>query len=106
MPFWPKDITVNLNITHSGSASDAELLTLVRQVFDQGRRLMAKVDDLLAILARIDTATSNIAADITAIKGQIGTGMSDADVQKVQDALDAAAAKLEALDAENPTGTV
>ena len=70
-----------------------------------GGWIMAKVDDLLAILARIDTATSDIAADIAAIKGQIGTGMSDADVQKVQDALTAAADKLDALDAQNPEGT-
>jgi len=105
MPFWPKELTVNLNITHAGSASDAELLALVRQVFTQGAHIMAKVDDLLAILARIDTATSNIAQDITDIKGQIGTGMSDADVQKVQDALTAAADKLDALDAQNPEGT-
>jgi len=70
-----------------------------------GGWIMAKVDDLLAILARIDTATTNIAQDITDIKGQIGTGMSDADVQKVQDALTAAADKLDALDAQNPEGT-
>jgi len=105
MPFWPKELTVNLNITHTGSASDAELLALVRQVFAQGKTIMAKVDDLLAILARIDTATTNIAQDITDIKGQIGTGMSDADVQKVQDVLTAAADKLDALDAQNPEGT-
>ena len=65
---------------------------------------MAAVDDLKAILARIDTATTNIAADISAIKAKIGTGMSDADVAEVQAGLEAAAARLEALDAENPEG--
>lgn len=65
---------------------------------------MAAVDDLKAILARIDTATTNIAADLKAIKDKIGTGMSDADVAEVQAGLEAAAARLEALDAENPEG--
>jgi hypothetical protein len=103
MPFWPKDITVNLNITHSGS--DSELLALLRQVFEQGKHIMAAVDDLKAILARIDTATSNIAQDIQDIKAKIGTGMTDAEVAEVQAGLEAAAAKLEALDAQNPEGT-
>ena len=105
MSFWPKELTINLNVKHDESSSSQEILSLLRQIFSQGQHLMAKVDDLLAVLARIDTATTNIAADITAIKGQIGTGMSDADVQRVQDALEAAAGKLEALDAENPDGT-
>ncbi len=65
---------------------------------------MAAVDDLKAILTRIDTATTNIAADLTAIKAKIGTGMSDADVAEVTAGLEAAAARLEALDAENPEG--
>lgn len=65
---------------------------------------MAAVDDLKAILGRIDTATTNIAADLTAIKAKIGTGMSDADVAEVTAGLEAAAEKLEALDAENPDG--
>ena len=73
-------------------------------LFYQGVRIMAAVDDLKAILARIDTATTNIAADLTAIKAKIGTGMSDADVAEVTAGLEAAAARLEALDAENPDG--
>ena len=66
---------------------------------------MAAVDDLKAILVRIDTATTNIAQDITDIKAKIGTGMTDAEVQEVKDGLEAAAGRLEALDAENPEGT-
>lgn len=66
--------------------------------------IMSAVDDLKAILARIDTATTNIAADISAIKDKIGTGMTDAEVAEVQAGLEAAAQRLEALDAENPEG--
>lgn len=72
--------------------------------YHQGVSIMAAVDDLKAILARIDTATTNIAADLTAIKAKIGTGMTDAEVAEVQAGLEAAASRLEALDAENPEG--
>ncbi len=69
-----------------------------------GYTIMAAVDDLKAILVRIDTATNDIAADLKAIKAKIGTGMSDADVAEVTAGLEAAAQKLESLDAENPEG--
>jgi len=69
-----------------------------------GGWIMSAVDDLKAILTRIDVATTNIAADLSAIKAKIGTGMSDVDVAEVQAGLEAAAAKLESLDAENPEG--
>ena len=36
---------------------------------------MAAVDDLKAILVRVDTATTNIAKDIQDIKAKIGTGI-------------------------------
>lgn len=97
-----REWTINLNVRHEDIA---ELKSLLHHILTQGAQLMAKVDELLAILARIDTATTNIANDITTIKGQIGTGMTDADVQRVQDALTAAADKLDALDAQNPEGT-
>ncbi len=66
---------------------------------------MAAVDDLKAILTRIDTATTGIAADITALKNQISTGMTPSEVADVQAGLEAAAGRLESLDAENPEGT-
>ena len=67
---------------------------------------MAAVDDLKAVLGRIDTATTAIASDIRVIKDSIGTGMTAEQVAEVQALAEAAAARLEALDAENPEGTV
>ena len=81
-----------------------ELLLLAALVLLVWRDIMGAVDDLKAILVRIDTATTNIAADITAIKAKIGTGMTDAEVAEVQAGLEAAAGRLEALDSENPEG--
>lgn len=57
-----------------------------------------------AALAKIDTATDNIAADIQRLKDRIGTGMSDAEVAEVQAEADRISAKLEgiAADPDNP----
>lgn len=70
----------------------------------QGERIMAVSQAVLDALAALDKATSDIAADITALKGQIGTGMSQADVDSVVGQLTAKAAALEALaaDPNNP----
>lgn len=57
--------------------------------------------ELKAALAKIDTATDNIAADIQRLKGQIGTGMSDADVAAVQAEADRIASKLEGIAADS-----
>ena len=100
MRIWPREVRIDLNVHN-----DTEVMTLLRQILTQGAKIMAAVDDLKAILTRVDTATTNIAADIQAIKAKIGTGMTDAEVAEVQAGLEAAASRLEALDAENPEGT-
>ena len=77
MSFWPKELTINLNVKHDESSSSQEILSLLRQIFSQGQHLMAKVDDLLAVLARIDTATTNIAADIKNSQADAATAAAD-----------------------------
>jgi len=67
---------------------------------------MAAYDDLVAKFARADAATTNIAADITRLKDQIAAGMTQAQVDDLQAKFEAQAARLEALDAENPEGVV
>jgi len=88
MAFWP-----------------VEVIRILRKIHHQGVKIMAAVDDLKAILVRVDTATTNIAKDIQDIKAKIGTGMTDAEVADVKAGREAAAGRLEALDAENPEGT-
>ena len=97
---FPKELTINLNV----KSDQSEVLALLRQILAKENQIMGAVDDLKAILVRVDTATTNIAADITAIKAKIGTGMTDAEVADVKAGLEAAASRLEALDAENPDG--
>ena len=100
MRIWPREVRIDLNVHN-----DTEVMTLLRQILSQGAKIMAAVDDLKAILSRIDTATTNIAQDIQDIKAKIGTGMTPSEVADVQAGLEAVAGKLEALDAENPEGT-
>lgn len=65
-------------------------------------RLMTAADDMNAKLDRIDVATTNIAADIRAIRASAGMTQAEADALNAR--LDAAAGRLEAIDAENPEG--
>ncbi len=102
--FWPKEFI--LHVYHHGSPSSAEILARLERIEAQGASIMSAADDLKAKIALIDTATTNIAQDIVDIKAKIGTGMTDAEVADVNATLDAAVARLQALDAENPTGTV
>jgi hypothetical protein len=67
---------------------------------------MAAYDDLVAKFNRADAATTAIAGDITRLKDQIAAGMTEAQVADLQEKFETAAARLEALDAENPEGTV
>ncbi len=78
----------------------------LKVLYAQGEIIMAKIDELKDLLDRVNAATDNIAADIKNLSGQIGTGMSDADVATVQAGLEAAAVKLEAVAAETPDKTV
>ncbi len=67
------------------------------QLLTQNQRILMALADLKATLAKIDTATDNIAADITALKAAIKPGMTDAEVAEVQASLDASAARLESI---------
>lgn len=80
------------------------LLTHIHRVFTQGEQLMSAADDLKAGIAKIDSATNNIAADIQRLKDKITSSMSPADVADVKAQLDAAVSRLEgiAADPDNP----
>lgn len=81
---------------------------------------MADYDDLVAAYDRTDAATTRIgtsltavAADIRRLKDQIATSLTAEQVASLKSraeasavSVESAAASLEALDAENPEGTV
>ncbi len=67
---------------------------------------MSQYDDLVAKFNRADAATTAIAADVQRLKDQISTGMTAEEVASAQALAEGIAARLEALDAENPEGTV
>ncbi len=67
---------------------------------------MSQYDDLVAKFNRADAATTAIAADVQRLKDQISTSMTAEEVASAQALAEGIAARLEALDAENPEGTV
>jgi hypothetical protein len=87
---------------HGDTETQSAILVILRRLEEQGAQIMADVNTMKAALASIDTATNNIAADIERIKGQISTGMTQADVDAVQAVLDSTVTKLEAIAASTP----
>lgn len=73
-----------------------ELLSTIQQ--RQEQHMSQNKDDFDALSARIDAATNAIATRIQALTDQIGTGMSQAEVDAVKAALGAEATKLEAME--------
>lgn len=96
------DHGLQVHVHLHGDPTLSKILDRLRALEAQGAHLMASADTMKAALASIDTATNNIAADIERIKGQVGTGMSQADVDAVQAVLDATVTKLEAIAAATP----
>jgi len=92
----------------SGHVRLTVILKSIHELKQQGAKILMASAELKAALAKIDTATDNIAADIQRLKAKIGTGMSDADVAEVQAKADAIVTKLEgiAADPDNPDPTV
>jgi chromosome segregation ATPase len=71
------------------------LIEQVGLLVKQGEKIMAAIDDLRALLQRVDAATTEIAADLQALKDKIGTQMTQEEVDEVKAGLEAAASKLE-----------
>ncbi len=71
-------------------------------IYAQNRRILMTGADLNAKLDRVNAASNNIAADIRTLMSQIGTGMTQEDVDKIGARLESSATALEALAAETP----
>lgn len=68
----------------------------------QGVCVMADAKTMNAALVALGAALDNIAADVAALKTQIGTGMSQADVDSVQASLDTIGTKAQELADSTP----
>lgn len=69
----------------------------VHRLVHQMEVVIMATAELKAVLARIDTATNNIAEDIRVLKEKILTGMTAAQVAEVQAEAEAVAVKLEGI---------
>ena len=85
---------------HDDGAILRALATLTTHLTRFETRTHMALADMTATLKKIDDATSNIAADIIALKLLIVPGMAQADVDTVQGLLDKAAARLEGIAAD------
>ncbi len=76
------------------------------QLLTQGRHVMTKIDDVNALLTKIDDETNAVAAEVTALKDQIANsgGISAADADSVVAKLGAISDRLTgiAADPSNP----
>jgi hypothetical protein len=86
----PGIYTIHLD---SGSA-DQKLDAIIAQL---EHMTMTNAEDVKTLEDRIDAATNLIAARIAALAAQIGTGMTQAEVDAVKTSMGAEADKLEAL---------
>lgn len=91
-------INIHLHIHNYPDRETKESLNLINNKLD---KIMAKQEQFDAMVARLNTATNDIAADLKLLKDQIAAGtVSDESLAK----LDADIVKLEALGAstDNP----
>lgn len=79
-----------------------QITTQLEALEAQGDTLMATAAELNDKLDRIDKSTDKIAADVRNLASQIGTGMTQAEVDAAVAKADVIAGRLEALDAETP----
>lgn len=93
---------MRLDVYHHFPAADDVLLslarldTLIKEVIVANKR----IEDALG---RIDAATTAVANEIRALKDQIGTGMSQTDVDAIGAQLEDKATKLEAIGSASDT---
>ena len=78
-------------------AYTVRLLAGVHHLVHQMEVVIMATAELKAVLARIDTATNNIAEDIRLLKEKILTGMTAEQVAEVQAEAEAVAVKLEGI---------
>lgn len=104
MSFWPeKNSKITVHVHHhfeNGQGQDArlqEIKDLLVELKTQGVMIMATLAQFEEGFARVDVATSNIAADIKRLVGQLQSGLSDADETVALDKLLAHATALEGI---------
>jgi hypothetical protein len=113
MSFWPaKDSKITIHVHHHSDdngqgqgAALAEIKSLLVELKEQGVLIVATLADFQNALTRIDTATTEIAADIQRLLDKIAAGgLTDAEEATVLDQIGALATRLEGIGAsvENP----
>lgn len=106
-------MNIHIHIHHHGHKRDDDVLhnvfTLTKSIHNKTTSIMATIEQFETALARIDTATTNIADELRALKEQIaGQGLSAEVEANVLARLEAKAQQLEDMSqtVENPVPEV
>ena len=97
-------LTIDVNFNVRGQ-NESEVLELLNKIIKQNTKMAASIEQFESALARIDTATTNIAVQLRDLKDQIANQGLSADVEsQVLSRLETAATQLEAVgtSVENP----
>jgi predicted RecB family endonuclease len=97
-----EEMQLELKILHSTQGTLIRGVTALYTKLDavQEAILMAVSQAVTDVLAKIDTATNDVAAELKKLAGQIGTGMTQAEVDTLVTQLQAKADTLEGLAAD------
>ncbi len=80
-----------------------QILDYVKRIYLQGERIMGKIDDLNAELAKINDTTNEIAADIDDLLKQAEGGVSESDAAAFQAKLSELSDRLKGVAAKHDT---
>jgi|OpeIllAssembly_1097287.scaffolds.fasta_scaffold00736_6 tagatose-1,6-bisphosphate aldolase non-catalytic subunit AgaZ/GatZ len=81
----------------------SKIYTRLGEIYEQGERIMAKVDELLAALEEANVTTNEIADDITALLAQLAAGgLTPAETEQVTAKIAELNARLKGVAAQYP----
>jgi len=81
----------------------SKIMKKLEEIYEQGRKIMAKVDELLAALEEANTTTNEIAQDITDLMNQlVAGGLTPAETETVKAKITELADRLKAVAAVYP----
>ena len=81
----------------------SKIMKKLEEIYEQGRKIMAKVDELLLALEEANTTTNEIAEDVAVLMAQLVTGgLTPEETETVKGQIDALTVRLKGVAAQYP----